>query len=159
MGNLLQQREYLVRHVKKEEKKRKTTKVECSRRQHTLHYSFPLEGRLVPICKTFFLNTLGISEKVLRTSLEKMDATGVVQPERRGGRYEVMVQGDKKLREDVVNHINRFSRVEAHYVRCDSKRQYLHEDLNVSRMYRMFVDENRGKVLQVILFTRLFLKT
>lgn len=75
MGNLLQQREYVVRCVQKEEKKRKTTKVECSRRQHTLHYSFPLEGKSVPVCKTFFLNTLRISEKLLRTSLEKVDAT------------------------------------------------------------------------------------
>lgn len=71
MGNLLLLREYLVCHVQKEEKKRKITKNESSRRQYTLQYSLPLQGSPVVVCKVFFLNTLGVSEKFLRHPLKK----------------------------------------------------------------------------------------
>lgn len=95
--------------------------------------------------QNFFLNTLGVTEKVVRTSLEKVNCFGVVEPERRGGRYKTMKENDKNLREEVINHINRFGRVEGHYVRAESTREFLHEDLNISRMYRMYVNENTGK--------------
>lgn len=77
MGNLLLQRNTQCVTFKK---KRKITKNVSSRRQYTLQYPSPLQGSPVVVCKVFFLNTLGVSEKFLRTSLEKVDeVSGVVE--------------------------------------------------------------------------------
>lgn len=48
----------------------------------------------------------------------------------------------KKLSDDVLNsvreHINLFERVESHYCRSSSSREYLDETLNISKMYAMY---------------------
>ncbi|CAG9814622.1 unnamed protein product [Phaedon cochleariae] len=145
MGNLSLQREYVTRHTKTETKKRKVTQNESSRRSNTVFYCLPLNGVLQPVCKVFFLNTLSVSEKTVRTALAKLQPTGVVEPEKRGGRRQSQIEKDTQQNEKIKEHINKFDRVESHYVRSDTTREYLHEDLNLSRMYRMFCSDYQGQ--------------
>ena len=44
-----------------------------------------------------------------------------------------------QLRELVERHIDRFPRVESHYCRANSSREYLHADLSLRKMYDMFL--------------------
>lgn len=83
--------------------------------------------------------------------------TGVVEPEKRGGRHSSMVENDKEQTELILNHINKFSRVESHYVRAETSREYLHEDLNLARMYRMFCAEHKGrKIPSMVKYSNVF---
>ena len=41
----------------------------------------------------------------------------------------------------VIAHIRRFPAVESHFVRADTSRQYLPEGLNISKMWRMLINE------------------
>lgn len=142
MGNLTLQREYIGRFAVVEQKKRCLAKQESSRRQNTVKYSLPLSGIAVPVCKVFFINTLVVSEKSVRTSLAKIQETGVIETEKRGGRHASVIERDKQLRQAIIEHINKFDRVESHYVRSHTSKEYLHEDLSISKMYRMFCEEN-----------------
>lgn len=63
------------------------------------------------LCKVFFLNTLSISEKTMRSSLQKLQPTGVVEPERIGGRHQNRIEQDKKQTDDIKAHINKFDRI------------------------------------------------
>ena len=86
IGNLTNQREFVVRHTKVSPVKWKTTKKDNSRRQNTIFYYLTVNNEKVLVCKKFFLNTLGISERTVRTALGKVNASGAIEPEKRGGR-------------------------------------------------------------------------
>ncbi|XP_072398864.1 uncharacterized protein [Diabrotica undecimpunctata] len=88
------------------------------------------------------MNTLNVSEKAIRTVLTKMDSTGFIEKDNRGGRCANVVLKDEAKRKLIENHINRFPRVESHYCRKDSTREYLHSDLTLKRMYAMFINES-----------------
>lgn len=93
-----------------------------------------------------FLNTLAISEKSVRTAIDKLKDTGVVENDRRGGRQGVYVFEDAEKRAKIQRHLNRFPRVESHYCRKDSSKEYLHPDLTLRKMYNSFLQEYKTKV-------------
>lgn len=41
-------------------------------RKQTIRYTFVVDGRTIEVCKVFFLNTLGISETVVRNAFKKI---------------------------------------------------------------------------------------
>lgn len=142
LGDLQLQREFIVRHVDTKETKQKTTNKDTSRRQKTNNYYVTVEGSRIHVCKMFFLNTLGISERTARTALNKLTASGVVEKEKRGGRQsENVISRDKRIREAIENHISRFPRVESHYCRSSTSKEYLHSDLTIQKMYSMFISD------------------
>lgn len=65
------QREYSARFVNTTETKRITSAKEKSRRNFTIHYCLPKESTEKSVCKTFFLNTLCITKRNVRTALQK----------------------------------------------------------------------------------------
>ncbi|CAG9765876.1 unnamed protein product [Ceutorhynchus assimilis] len=142
LGNLTRQREFITRHVKISETAQKTTKKEESRRQKSREYYLTVEGIQYLVCKTLFLNTFGISERTMRTSLEKVNSSGILEGEKRGGRqsHKIIVR-DKALRDAIHKHIQRFPKIESPYCRSSSSKEYLHPELTVSKMYAMFTEE------------------
>ena len=159
-GSLQLQREFIVRFVQKTYVKQTTVIDHVSRRSNTLRYHLPKDGVPVPVCKIMFLNTLNISEKTLRTALAKNLSTGIVEKEMRGGRHASFLELDKIKKNAILEHINRFPRMESHYIRHDSKREYLHPNLNKQMMYEMFMEEYSPKGISVSSgFYRAILKT
>ncbi|CAG9769959.1 unnamed protein product [Ceutorhynchus assimilis] len=103
--SLQQQREFIIRHVQIKAIKRKRTDKEVSRRSKTFEYHLPKSDGMSVVCKTMFLNTLGISEKTMRTALSKRTEEGIVEPDRRGGRHEMQADEKRKLElEDAYNN-------------------------------------------------------
>ena len=88
-----------------------------------------------------FLNTVGISERQIRTALSKTNSYGMVESEKRGGVDKIRAELAKIMKQGVGDHINRFPRTESHYCRKNNNRQYLAEDLTVRRMYEMYCSE------------------
>nr|CAI5849899.1 unnamed protein product [Callosobruchus analis] len=72
------QRQFIVRYVEAQKVKRKRTQADNSRRTLTFSYTLPKGNVKVGVCKTMFINTLGISEKTLRTTMSKRTEEGVV---------------------------------------------------------------------------------
>ncbi|VEN57244.1 unnamed protein product, partial [Callosobruchus maculatus] len=109
LGDLIRQRLFLIRHVDIITKK-KTTKIGNSRRQFSRVYHFTVNNRKLIVCKYFFLNTLGIPERSLRTALEKVNETGVMEGEKRGGRRRPLecLEREKQNRVNIANHIDRY---------------------------------------------------
>lgn len=128
------QREFITRHARTKDKKRTYTANKVSRRANTVEYFLPMDGRQLDVCKIMFLNTLGISEKTMRTSIKNVQVNGVLLPQKRGGRSEERRKHDLEDTERIKEHINKFDRVESHYTRSKSTREYLHSDLNLTKM-------------------------
>jgi len=139
LGDVTRQREFVVKHCSKVPAGSRKV-LTASRRKFTLNYSFELNSKAVIVCKQFFLDTLAINDRVIRTAFEKVTECGTVNGDNRGAvRGRSNICADAKQR--VVDHINRFPRVESHYCRASSSRQYLESGLSLSQMYRLYVEE------------------
>ena len=46
---------------------------------------------------------------------------------------------EQEKTDSVKEHINMFAKVESHYTRENSKREYLDEKLSISEMYRLYI--------------------
>lgn len=87
LGNLPSQREYIVRHMAQIHSKY-AKKGDQRKRSLNFSYNFDRDEELVKVCRTFFVNTLNIGDKMIRTSVQKfMKAEdGFIEAEQRGKR-------------------------------------------------------------------------
>ncbi|CAG9768645.1 unnamed protein product [Ceutorhynchus assimilis] len=145
--DLAKQREFLVRHVQVLPKKRSTTVNSDSRRKNSRLYVLTVNNNQIMVCKRFFFNTLGIPERTFRTAFSKITATGTIEKEMRGGRQRSVAVKNKERenRNEIEAHIDRYPRVESHFCRSSTSRMYLHPDLSLKKIYKMFVEEQESK--------------
>ena len=138
------QREFLVRHIKSSKIKRSYTTGD-SWRKNTKEYSLGVGEEMKTVCKQYFFNTLGISEQMAKTALKKMTPTGTLENDKRGGRQsDADIERDQLIWKEISDHIDRFPRVESHYCRESSTREYVSSELSMKRVYNiynMFIQE------------------
>ena len=106
-----------------------------------------------------FLNALNISERQVRTAMKKLSSDGTAQGEGRGGRREKFKNRDENLKIKVIDHINRFPRMESHYCRKSSTQQYLYPDLTITKTYQLYSDEESSENRVSFSFYRNIFKT
>ena len=79
-------------------------------------------------------------KKIIRAFSEKNDVGVFVGTDKRKGKIAV-----NKIPEEELNtarkHIDEFPRVEPHYCRRDSEMQYLSPELNISKMYDLYLTD------------------
>lgn len=92
----------------------------------------------VRVCKTFLINTLGITERSIRTVIQaKVSGTGIAPSDKRGKH-----KNQKKIPEEVLSsvrsHINSIPRIESHYIRKDTSREFIDGGLTIAEMHRHY---------------------
>ena len=92
------------------------------------------------VCKALFLNTLAISDRVMRTATEK-SKKGHTEPDKRGCNPSRCYPPE--VIEAVKNHKKRFPVIESHYVREESKCQFLSPNLNLHIMFELHLADSR----------------
>lgn len=140
LGDHEKQWHYITRHAKSKNIKKMSLDRKKNRTQ-TIKYDFKVnrdDTDGVEVCKTFFLNTLAITEKVVYTALEKVKSEDIT--DNRGIHNNRPRKMSLSTELSVITHIKLFPVKEAHYVRSDTKKFYLDETLNISKMYRLFVE-------------------
>ena len=90
LGDVTRQREFIVKHCCKVGSRKM---LGSSRRKFTLRYSFQLNGNAAGVCKQFFLDTLNINDRVVRTAFDKLTECGMVSGDNRGAVSGVVVLG------------------------------------------------------------------
>lgn len=130
---------YVASHVIAKHVSRRVVQEREFRRNVTLHYFFEVCGQRLQVCKTFFLNTLSISEMYVKTALAKKINGGIVEPDQRGKKVPPN-KLDEEIRDGIRNHIRMFPTIESHYSREKTGRLYLGSHLNISKMYSLYVE-------------------
>lgn len=104
-------------------------------------YRFQVDSRIHRVCRLFFLNTLNIDKKRIYYAFENHQNidTGVPKPNTRG-RHVKKVTSDYQL-STVREHIESFKKIESHYCRSNTTRSYIEADLNLSKMYRLYIEK------------------
>ncbi|VEN39635.1 unnamed protein product, partial [Callosobruchus maculatus] len=134
MSSYSRQSAFIGTHVKRIPKKRQVIKENdaASRRTCTLSYTLPLtDNQDVEICKTMFINTLGITDMWVTTALKKVDASevGTVTPDKRGVHNNRPNKISNDVKMSIKQHIEMFPTVESHYCRARTTKRYLEQGL------------------------------
>lgn len=141
LGTLQRQRDFLnsclttlkVPYRRVKEGAAKTRKQNCV-------FHFTVNGESNRVCKIFFINTLGISERTLRTVIEGRNScsTGVI-PEDKRGKHGHHNQTNPEILQSVRDHINSVPRIESHYTRANTTREFIDGGLTVKELHRNYV--------------------
>lgn len=91
----------------------------------------------------FFESTLDINSKVISTALEKYES-GILKQDQRGkhGKHYRVTQ---KERETVKDHINSIPRIESHYLRAQTTREFIDGGLTIRELCRMYCKQQEEK--------------
>ena len=90
----------------------------------------------------FFLNTLDVSENVAWKALQKKNPVGFDVAQQQG-LHKNRPHALGEVLSDTENHIKSFPKVDSHYCRKSSIRQYLSPLLSIQEMYRLFVTKQQ----------------
>ena len=141
LGDVDKQRQFIAKYA--------TIKIKSKngggKRKWTVTYTLPQiqeNGKSVAIkvCKTFFQDTIGITDSVVKTVLKKLSAIGVCMEDNRGKHNNRPNRASQSQITGVRKHIESFQPIESHYCRKDSAKKYLPADLNVTKMYDMYTE-------------------
>lgn len=83
------------------------------KRLYTLKYYFLIDGEKIQVCRTYFLNTLDISQTFVRFSLQKRQSSGMFECDKRGKQPSVNKIKDED-KNAIRQHIMSFPCEEAH---------------------------------------------
>lgn len=138
LGEHVMQWNFIAKYVKKIDKQRHTTSPSTSsRRSFTYQYTMPVGSSVIKVCQVMFLNTLGISKKMVYTSLEKdQSESKIVDNRGRHGKHKTVITD--AMIENVIRHVNSFKPVDSHLIRKDSSRKYLDPDLSFTKMFQLY---------------------
>lgn len=95
-------------------------------------------GQRVRVCKKFLINTLGIGERTIRTIIQsKMSGNGII-PEDKRGKHNNRRKIDEEILQSIRDHINSVPRIESHYVRSETHREFIDGGLTIAEMHRHY---------------------
>lgn len=117
------------------------------RKKRSLIFLLPLNGERKRVCKSFFLKTLSVSEKLVVYTIRKaetMCSSSFSPPDMRG-RHEPHNKTSDELLEAVRLHIQSFPTMEPHYTRSNTARKFLGSKLNITKMYELYKDDAKSK--------------
>lgn len=130
--------DFILRYVS--DKFNKQSEDEKTIRNFTRTYYINERNENIVVCKTMFLNTLNISRQMIETAIKKIKSGDSNSIDKRGQSKVKPRAIEEEKTTSVIEHINMFARVESHYIRKDSSREYLEESLSLSKMYIMYLN-------------------
>ncbi len=148
LGDIDLQREYIAKCTKEVKPIYRCIREKRQRgpRGNNIWYSFPVDGTLTRVCKTFFLNTLDINDRVTRTALTKQKrAAGLVSEVDNRGKHKNHPTLDPQIKEGVRAHIEGIPRIESHYTRARTAREYICGSRSLADIHRDYVQECKDK--------------
>lgn len=139
IGDHERQWDFINRHVKKDNVKKITVERKNNRTQTLTYQLLDDSNSMIKVCKTMFLSTLSITQQVVYTAIDKLGDDNYLK-DYRGTHKNRPRRMSEETEKSIIDHINLFERVESHYTRKDSQKQYLCETLNVSKMHRLYLE-------------------
>ena len=110
------------------------------KKQKSAKYFLFINCERVRVCQKFFCKILGISKKVTQNVINHIFNTShLFRKDNRGAHSFSSVP--LASQEGARSHIGGFPRIESHYCRKDTSKEYLDGSLNLAKMYDMYLKE------------------
>ena len=162
LGDINMQRQFLTKYAIKKPKTLSTGS--SKQRKASIMWTLPSQlqdGVTAPVkvCKTFFLHTLNISDRMVSVVHEKASSIGTCTEDKRGRHNNRPNRTTENQKTKVRQHISSFKTVESHYCRKDSNKFYLPAELNVCKMHNMYQQICRAEFIEPVslpIYRRIF---
>ena len=140
LGDINAQRSFIAKHIIAIDPKYRRVRSDKSRRLNNGYY-FEVQGKKLRVCKQFFTSTLDVGDKMIWNVIKKL-YDGFVEPDMRGKHTNHKVL-DPAIKQGIFNHINSIPRIEAHYLRQQSAREYISGSKTIADLHRDYVTDCR----------------
>ena len=119
-------------------------------RSHSFYYRVKTPDCDVVVCKQAFMSIHGITPKRLRRLCEHSLVSSTPPIDKRG-KHENHCHTDERVVKQIRDHIESFPAQESHYSRSDNHgKTYLSENLNIRRMYHLYLERFEPQQLERI---------
>ena len=122
----------------------RTDKGKDSRKSYSYYYYFILDDVCHRVCKEFYLSTLDISSRRISYFHENKNSETGVPAKSKWGKH-----AKKKLpsicKQSVRDHINSIPRLESHYCRQSTQKEYFEGTLNMNKLYELYLSDCESK--------------
>lgn len=130
-----------------------------SRRTFSFKYFFDVNNEKIQVCKMFFLGTLAISQKPVYTAHKtKNSTTNTATTDMRGRSLKSRRTPHGNI-DFAREHIHSFPRVESHYCRAKTTKEYLDSNLSIQSMYELYrekCDEQNKAPVKESMYSKIF---
>lgn len=121
-------------------------------------YYFEKDNNRIRVCKEFFKATLSICDRYIKTALSKKTDGGFIESDARGkhGNHRKI---DSEVKDSVTDFINSIPRIESHYLRSQTTREYISSDKCLADLYRDYKtlrEQNNLTPASASTFSRIF---
>lgn len=105
-----------------------------SRRRLNSSFHFEIDGEMIKVCKQFFKATLDINDRPIRTVITKNEM-GFIDEDFRGkhGQHKKLAP---EIKDGIRKHINSIPRIESHYLRQHTTREYIDGGKTIADLFR-----------------------
>lgn len=135
-------KQFLLYHVIPTAIKRMATNTRDNKHRKVSNaYYFTKNEEKLRVCKDFFLKTLCISNGPVNQALKNRNEFGHFVGKDKRGSQEPVNKTSPEVEQRIIQHINSFPRLESHYCRKKSRRQYLDSNLTLAKMYELYKDQ------------------
>lgn len=131
-------------------------------RKHNLKFFFNDDKKQkTRVCQKFFLNTLDISLSIIRTVRNKVYANNDPVPllDDQRGKHKHHHRVEDTLKDTAREFIRNIPKIESHYVRANTSREYIDGGRNLTDIYKDYVQlctEKRESYINYVMFHRIF---
>ncbi|CAH2093434.1 unnamed protein product [Euphydryas editha] len=132
-------------------KRRRSRKIdEMDANFHQTHFTYKVrviendDTKEVPVCCKAFLSIFGITKGKLEHLQKSLKITGTAPSDKRG-KSNSNKRLDINIKNLICNHIKSFKGRSSHYSLNDTIKEYLPEDLNIKKMYKLYLDANESQ--------------
>lgn len=141
LKDLEKQREFISSNLTPVTPRYKYSNKQEPRKPNNAYY-FLVAGKQIRVCKYFFMATLAINHKVITTVLKKQiqcESGKVLEKDKRGHHG-----NHQKISDDIKNsirrHISSIPRIESHYCRSNSKKEYIEGSKTMADLHRDYLE-------------------
>lgn len=129
-------------------------------RQKNMKYFFTINENVTRVCKVFFMNTLNINSRIIRTVLEKSNkvANVLLESDQRG-KHGNQPKVKPEIREGIKAFIESIPKIESHYTRAHSSKLFIDGSKTVTNLHKDYVIQCKEKKIEYgnyQLFYRIF---
>lgn len=130
---------FLLAHCKKivPNRRRKDKNEVNSRKKYTFQFFFEVNAKKVQVCKNFFLGTLSVSQKTIYNVHETKNISGNTPRVTLQGRHTKHIISEE-AKNAVRDHIKSIPKIDSHYCRAHTQREYVESTLNIRKMYELY---------------------
>jgi len=133
---------------------------ENSHRRENNSFHFEINKNRIRVCKQFFKVTLCINDRPLRTVIEKQNSfTGKILTNDYRGKHTNHVKVPDSVKEDIRHHIRSIPRIESHYCRANTSKEFIEGGKSIADLHRDYKSECEEKNIlaaNYVMYARIF---